>query len=325
MEISTEKSEVGPPEQGTPVAVGADGTAIFSPPIFKTTAQTVVSASSGQTVVFAGLMTKSTSETQRAVPYLSDLPLIGPAFRFTSTTDERTELLIIMTPHVINGDEDLARLKTVESERMSWALSDVIDLHGDVGLSGRGSSYGANSQIIYPDSNPTGRTGAHPATGTTDSARSGTSTWKKLFSGFSGDTEETNPVEATAGPRPEPSASRSSQSNLNQIRRTSGLQPDSRVLYTPTPQQPAAGHVPLPSQPIPPGYPESQPGNHNQLIQQPYPLGAATQQQPVPTPYTAASGSYYQPTYHTIPGSNPNLPSNGYQQPQYIPAGTTVR
>ena len=184
MEISTEKSEVGPPEQGTPVAVGADGTAIFSPPIFKTTAQTVVSAHSGQTVVFAGLMTKSTSETQRAVPYLSDLPLIGPAFRFTSTTDERTELLIIMTPHVIDGDEDIDRINNIESERMSWALSDVIELHGDVGLRSSGRGYGSNgSTIIYPDSNPTGRTNATSGGNATSSTRSAC-TWLGSWARF---------------------------------------------------------------------------------------------------------------------------------------------
>lgn len=320
MEISTEKSEVGPPEQGTPVAVGADGTAIFSPPILKTTAQTVVSANSGQTVVFAGLMTKTSTETQRAVPYLSDLPLIGPAFRFTSTTDERTELLIIMTPHVINGEEDLERINNTESERMSWALSDVIELHGDVGLRGSGRGYGSNgSTIIYPDSNPTGRSNSTPGDSTTSSTPSSSSSaWKKLFSGF--DTNTDSSANAESGPRPEPSTNRSSQSNLSPKRRTAAPPQNSRVLYAPTPQEPTSDRAQLPSQGLPPAYRQYQPGStQNQLIQQPYPVGAATQQ-PVPTPYTAsANPAYYQPAYQ------PALAPNGYPAPQYTPAGYLTR
>lgn len=324
MEISTEKSEVGPPEQGTPVAVGADGSAIFSPPIFKTTAQTVVSATSGQTVVLGGLMTKSSSETQRAVPYLSDLPLIGPAFRFTSTTDERTELLIIMTPHVIDGDEDLEEIKSVESERMSWALSDVIELHGDVGLRGRGQGHRASSTIIYPDTNPTGRLNTAPATTQSEPAtESSASPWKKLFSGFSNDTESDDPANAEAGPRPEPSASRSSQSTANPIRRTSGVQPETRVLYTPTPQIPATNSLPAPQAPAQ-AYPPNQPATGNPMIQQPYPIGA-TPSQAVPVPYTANNQPYYQPGYQ--PGYQARPAANGYGYPatQYPASGTTIR
>jgi len=328
MEISTEKSKVGPAEQGTPVAVTADGTAIFSPPILKTTAQTVVSANSGQTVVFAGLMTKNSSETQRAVPYLSDLPLIGPAFRFTTNTDSRTELLIIMTPHVINDESDLERIKTIESERMSWALSDVIDLHGDVGLSGRGNRYDADSTIIYPDTNPTGRLDTVPTTTRSNpTEQTSTNPWKKLFSGFNSDDDEAA-ANGQAGPRPEPSARRSSQSNANPIRRTSAVQPNTRVLYGPTPAIPAGSLTPSTLQPLPSPYPQNQSGNSNGMIQQPSPVGAANIQ-PVPAPYTAANQPYNQRSYQSVPvttpAANPNTNYNGYPATQYVPTGTTIR
>ncbi|MFP6619050.1 MAG: secretin N-terminal domain-containing protein [Pirellulaceae bacterium] len=327
MEISCEKSEVGPPEQGTPVAVGADGTAIFSPPIFKTTAQTVVSATSGQTVVFAGLMTKTTSDTQRAVPYLSDLPLIGPVFRFKSTSEVRTELLIIMTPHIIDGDEDLEEINTTESERMSWALSDVIELHGDVGLSSAGRGYGSNgSRVIYPDSNPTGRTDATPADNATSSAGSSTnSTWKKLFSGFNNNTDSTSTANAESGPRPEPSTNRSSQSNLAPVSPAAPPQ-QTGVLYAPTPQQPTTGRPQLPSQGLAPAYRQYQPGSQNQLIQQSYPVGAAAHQ-PVAMPYTTAGNQPTYPVGYQYPpvNGNPTLPPNGYPATQYIPAGYPIR
>ncbi|MFP6602255.1 MAG: hypothetical protein VB862_06995, partial [Pirellulaceae bacterium] len=69
-----------------------------------------------------------------------------------------------------------------------------------------------------------------------------------------------------------------------------------------------------------------QPGStQNQLIQQPYPFGAATQQ-PVPTPYTAnANQPYYQAGYQTVPAGNPALTSNGYPTTQYPPAGYLTR
>ena len=70
--------------------------------------------------------------------------------------NRRSELLVIMTPMLVNGDEDLEYVKQVESSRMSYCLADVVEMHGDVGLSGGYGLWGpAVGPVIYPDLHPT--------------------------------------------------------------------------------------------------------------------------------------------------------------------------
>lgn len=156
MNLSTEKSELGPTDSGTPVAVTPDGQAILSPAINTTTASTVISAHDGETVVFAGLITKSKVVNRRSVPYLGDLPVLGQMFRYDTESERRTELLIIMTPRVVKDESDIDEIKAVESDRMSWLLDDIIELQGDVGLSKGKGLWGNGAKVIYPDDNPAG-------------------------------------------------------------------------------------------------------------------------------------------------------------------------
>ncbi len=113
---------------------------------------------SGQTVILGGLIRTEKSLVKRRVPYLSDVPILGDLFRFDSEVEARAELLIIMTPYIVRKAEDAELLNQIESQRMSWCLADVIDLHGDVGLSGgRLGSSQLPTQVIYPDRDPTVR------------------------------------------------------------------------------------------------------------------------------------------------------------------------
>ena len=156
MNLSTEKSELGPVDSGTPVAITPDGQAILSPPINTTTASTVISAHDGETVVFAGLITKSKVVNRRSVPYLGDLPFLGRLFRYDTESEKRTELLIIMTPRVVKDEADIDKIKAMESDRMSWLLDDLIEIQGDVGLSTGKGLWGNGAKVIYPDDNPAG-------------------------------------------------------------------------------------------------------------------------------------------------------------------------
>ena len=156
MNLSTEKSELGPVDSGTPVAVTPGGQAILSPAINTTTASTVISAHDGETVVFAGLITKSKLVNRRSVPYLGDLPVLGQLFRYDTESEKRSELLIIMTPRVVKDESDIDEIKAMESDRMSWLLDDLIELHGDVGMSAGKGLWGNGAKVIYPDDNPAG-------------------------------------------------------------------------------------------------------------------------------------------------------------------------
>ncbi len=141
---------------GTPIGTDQNGVPIIIPDINETRAESTIVAYSGQTVVFGGLIQKNRSNQSRRVPYLADIPLVGVMFRFDRESETRSELLIIMTPMLVNGDEDLEYIKQVESSRMSYCLADMVEMHGDVGLSGGYGLWGpAVGPTIYPDLHPT--------------------------------------------------------------------------------------------------------------------------------------------------------------------------
>ncbi|WP_235033470.1 secretin N-terminal domain-containing protein [Rubripirellula obstinata] len=142
--------------QGTQIPVAGDLGFITIDDILETTAQSVVAAYSGQTVIFGGLIQKERTNISRRVPFVSEIPLIGTFFKFDRETELRSETLIIMTPMLVTGDEDLEYVKQTESSRMSWCLADVVEMHGDVGLNGGYGLWGpAIGQTIYPDIQPT--------------------------------------------------------------------------------------------------------------------------------------------------------------------------
>ena len=151
MEIDATKSEVGPEAEGIPVSV-SQGQVIRAPRINTTSARTVISAADGETVVLGGLITKSKSQAQRKVPILGDIPLVGRLFRYDAMQNRRTELLIIMTPHIVQNEADIERIKQTESARINWCLRDVMELHDGHGLQARGCQPPApwQVQIRYP-------------------------------------------------------------------------------------------------------------------------------------------------------------------------------
>lgn len=132
MEINAEKSDVGPESEGIPISVSASGEIIRSPRINTTRAQTTVSAGDGQTVILGGLITKDRSVTTRRVPGLSDIPILRHLFRYDMNNSSRSELLIILTPHIVRTDSDVERVRQVEAARMHWCLADVVAMHEDI-------------------------------------------------------------------------------------------------------------------------------------------------------------------------------------------------
>jgi type II secretory pathway component GspD/PulD (secretin) len=155
MNVVAEKSELGNVADGVPISIAPNGDAINAPIIALTRATTTVSAASGQTVVLSGLLTKRDFALHRRVPIIADIPLLGNLFRFDSTSTRRTELLIILTPHVVNNRFESEMLKQVESARMNWCLTDVVQMHGPVGLRSQQDLMGeAESELVYPERVP---------------------------------------------------------------------------------------------------------------------------------------------------------------------------
>ena len=155
MEIDAEKSEMGAEQDGVPVTVSGDQV-IRSPSFTVTRAQTTVSAQSGQTVVLGGLISKNETKIHRRVPGLASIPVLGNLFRYDLEIEKRTELLIILTPHVIQNEEQMERMKQLESSRIHWCLADVTEMFGDTGLYDvtDGSQDDGAGTTVYPDGDP---------------------------------------------------------------------------------------------------------------------------------------------------------------------------
>jgi general secretion pathway protein D len=66
--------------------------------------QTTVRVKDGVTIIIGGLMKDELTNSKTQVPILGDLPIIGKAFRTEDRNVQKTEIVIFLTPHIINGD-----------------------------------------------------------------------------------------------------------------------------------------------------------------------------------------------------------------------------
>lgn len=86
-------------------------------PIINTTnASTQVTVKDGHTVLIGGLMKEDITKNIDKLPVLGDLPFVGALFRNTDDEKIKTELVIFLTPHIVNGDEKSPFISTYRSK-----------------------------------------------------------------------------------------------------------------------------------------------------------------------------------------------------------------
>lgn len=154
MSVDAINSSLGSEADGVPVFAN-DNQVIRSPPINITQAQTTIMARSGQTVAFSGLIQDRVAEAKRGTPILSDLPVLGPLFSFESEEHTRSELLIVLTPYLIDSDSRLEASNQMSYSRMHWCEDDVATVYG--GIHGYDPETVSDSVPVtfYPDQDPT--------------------------------------------------------------------------------------------------------------------------------------------------------------------------
>ena len=83
-------------------------------PVFtKKTAKTVLSVLESQMIVIGGLIEDSKNVRKRGIPLLSRIPLLGALFGDQTYTISKTELILLMMPHIIT---DHTQSRTVTDE-----------------------------------------------------------------------------------------------------------------------------------------------------------------------------------------------------------------
>ena len=103
MDLSQEVSDVIP----------TTSSSLDSPTIEERKVSSTIAVQDGQTIALGGLIQDSNTHENSGVPYLENIPYLGALFRNSVRNKERTELLILLTPHVVQGP---AQLRTATSE-----------------------------------------------------------------------------------------------------------------------------------------------------------------------------------------------------------------
>jgi type IV pilus assembly protein PilQ len=86
---------------------GANG----QPTILKREADTNLLVQDGHTAVIGGIYTRNTGRTVDQVPFFGDIPILGLLFQRRRMLDQRNELLIFLTPRIVNREQALLTAK----------------------------------------------------------------------------------------------------------------------------------------------------------------------------------------------------------------------
>jgi len=75
------------------------------PQINKTEVETSVIVKDGMTIIMGGLKADSKTHVKKGFPVLMDIPLVGKMFSATNDAIQKTEIVIFITPHIVEGNE----------------------------------------------------------------------------------------------------------------------------------------------------------------------------------------------------------------------------
>ncbi|HYG90385.1 MAG TPA: type II secretion system secretin GspD [Azospirillum sp.] len=106
-------------EQDVSDAVRTTTSGIDSPTIQQRKIQSTVAVQSGETVGLGGLIRDGTIHGNSGLPILSQLPVVGPLFGTRTEDGRRTELLVLLTPRVVQSQQEL---RDMTNELRSKAL-----------------------------------------------------------------------------------------------------------------------------------------------------------------------------------------------------------
>lgn len=94
-----------------------------SPIILTRRIETKLTVSDGNTLLLGGLMQEQRTAGNAGIPWLKDIPYAGRLFRTTeSDVSERTELVILLTPYVIEDDFDAQSITEAFRNQFAWAV-----------------------------------------------------------------------------------------------------------------------------------------------------------------------------------------------------------
>ncbi len=121
MRLLQEASTVNPNGGQIPIVANGSVTNVPIDTVDTSTIEGTAMAKDGLTVMIGGMITQSRSFIEKKVPLLGDIPVMGALFRDTEKTDDKQELILLITPHVFTTPE--------EAEAISRQRVDKITSH----------------------------------------------------------------------------------------------------------------------------------------------------------------------------------------------------
>lgn len=102
------------------------------PAILSRRAETEIELRDGQTFAIAGLIDNSIADNVDKIPILGDLPILGPLFRSSELRQNRSELLVLVTPRLVQPSEEAPPIPSGEADTWDW----IKPMEEPVGQSG---------------------------------------------------------------------------------------------------------------------------------------------------------------------------------------------
>ncbi|RFC31177.1 MAG: type II secretion system protein D (GspD) [Candidatus Nitrotoga sp. MKT] len=102
---------------------------INSPTISKRGVKTTVVVKSGETMVLGGLITDNKTIASSGLPYLSKIPFIGGLFGVQTFSENRTELVLLITPRLVANNQQAHDVSEEFRKKLS-GLSDILENFG---------------------------------------------------------------------------------------------------------------------------------------------------------------------------------------------------
>jgi general secretion pathway protein D len=99
---------------------------ISSPVISKRELQTKLAVKNGQSILMGGLIDRNTSTIQSGVPFLMDIPILGNLFKYQKDYEDKTELIVLITPYVIESEDVLDQYARDFEEKMKQLRPELI-------------------------------------------------------------------------------------------------------------------------------------------------------------------------------------------------------
>ena len=140
LDVENVRLDISPEVSDLDFAQGVRVGGFFVPTLITRRAHTVVTLMDGQSFAIAGLISKTKQKNRRKVPIVGDIPIFGGLFRGGDISEKETELLIMVTPHLVsplfNGASQIMPGEEIKDEVKPFIQEDEEILHPEPADSG---------------------------------------------------------------------------------------------------------------------------------------------------------------------------------------------